>query len=95
MRNFSILNPKGTKDAQINRSLYANIFSGLGLPRVLRIETIYAGGKMTTGNLADFITGDAETILHRLDIFEDLLTGAGLIELLRDTILPGVQSLLP
>ena len=95
MKNFSILNPKGRdpKSMGINRLQFSNTFSGLEISRILRIESIHAGGKMTTSNLADFIALDEETILHRLDIFEDLLNCDGLIDFLRDVILPGVQGL--
>ncbi|MCL2285779.1 MAG: hypothetical protein FWC32_05370 [Firmicutes bacterium] len=95
MQKFSIINPEGMaeKDDGFNKHMFSQVFAELKISRFLHIKPVLASGTMTTYNLAEFLTADTEIIGHRLDIFEDLLTCKGLIELIRDTALPAICNI--
>ncbi|MCL2372864.1 MAG: hypothetical protein FWC78_05630 [Defluviitaleaceae bacterium] len=95
MSKFSILTPENAAETKqaINKIQYGNVLNDLKIHQFLKIKTQFVWGRMTTYRLEDFITTDVEIIKHRLEVFEDLLRCDGLIELLRDDMLPEITDI--
>ena len=95
MKKFSLINPENSPETNpdFNKHLYSQVFTDLKVHRILQIKPTNVNGAVITYRLEDFLTGDIETITHRLDIFEDLVKCKGLFELLRDVALPAITNI--